>query len=165
MRPPDPASVPALSGEGPTRSLGRVLDREIALRAAVTTFGATGGWLAARVLDMGPGGLWRTGNARRVRADTVGLVALVQTQLAQTLLIGWRSPLVVAGALGSAALLAAVVQTPGLSRFFGCTPLGPVGWAIAGGATAAATAAAVLGGAPWVTTRLERLLPRKAAAA
>ena len=32
-------------------------------------------------------------------------------------------------ALGSAAVLAALVQTPGVSHFFGCVPLGPVAWA------------------------------------
>jgi hypothetical protein len=28
----------------------------------------------------------------------------------------------------------AIVQTPGVSRFFGCTPIGPIGWSIADGA-------------------------------
>lgn len=41
-------------------------------------------------------------------------------------------------------MLAGIVQTPGLSRLFGCTPLGPVGWTIAGSATIAATAATAL---------------------
>jgi cation-transporting ATPase I len=34
-----------------------------------------------------------------------------------------------------------VVQTPGLSQFFGCRPLGPLGWATGLGAAALATAA------------------------
>jgi hypothetical protein len=42
------------------------------------------------------------------------------------------------------AALAAVVQTPGLSHFFGCTPLGPVGWAIALSAAAGATASSLV---------------------
>ncbi|MDQ3826481.1 MAG: hypothetical protein M3325_12400, partial [Actinomycetota bacterium] len=45
---------------------------------------------------------------------------------------------------GSAAVLIGIVQTPGVSHLFGCTPLGPVGWASAGGATAAATAVTAL---------------------
>ena len=38
----------------------------------------------------------------------------------------------------------ALVQTPGLSHFFGCRPLGPVGRIVAGGASALATGASVL---------------------
>jgi cation-transporting ATPase I len=41
-------------------------------------------------------------------------------------------------------VLAGIVQTPGLSLLFGCTPLGPVGWTIAGSATVAATAVTAL---------------------
>ncbi len=32
-----------------------------------------------------------------------------------------------------------MIQVPGLSRLFGCTPLGPVGWGIALGAASTAT--------------------------
>jgi hypothetical protein len=35
--------------------------------------------------------------------------------------------------------LAGIVQTPGLSQFFGCQPLSPIGWSIAVGASALAT--------------------------
>ncbi len=42
----------------------------------------------------------------------------------------------------SAALLAGIVQTPGLSHLFGCRPIGPFGWATAIGASTAATYAA-----------------------
>ncbi len=31
----------------------------------------------------------------------------------------------------SSAVLAAIIQTPGLSHFFGCRPMGPWGWSIA----------------------------------
>ena len=41
--------------------------------------------------------------------------------------------------IGSAALLAGIIQTPGLSHFFGCRPIGPFGWATAIGASAAVT--------------------------
>jgi hypothetical protein len=46
---------------------------------------------------------------------------------------------VLASSAGSAGVLAGIVQTPGLSQLFGCTA-GPGGWAIAGSATAGATA-------------------------
>jgi hypothetical protein len=36
------------------------------------------------------------------------------------------------------------VETPGVSEFFGCTPLGPTGWGIAITSSAAATMAGVL---------------------
>jgi hypothetical protein len=52
---------------------------------------------------------------------------------------GGPGPAVIASSVGSAAVLAAVIQTPGVSQFFGCTPLGPVGWGIAGTAAATAT--------------------------
>jgi cation-transporting P-type ATPase I len=41
-------------------------------------------------------------------------------------------------------VLVALVQTPGVSHFFGCTPLGPVAWTGVAGATAAATGLSVL---------------------
>jgi hypothetical protein len=46
--------------------------------------------------------------------------------------------------LGSAALLAGIVQTPGISQFFGCRPLGLGGWLTAVGSSAAATTASVM---------------------
>ena len=45
----------------------------------------------------------------------------------------------------SAGALVAVVQTPGVSQFFGCVPLGPVAWAQAAGSAGVATAASVVG--------------------
>jgi hypothetical protein len=59
--------------------------------------------------------------------------------MGQTLASGITNPLVVAAAAGSTALLVAIIQTPGVSQFFGCTPLGPIGWSIAGGWSIAAT--------------------------
>ena len=44
----------------------------------------------------------------------------------------------VGASVGSAAVLAAVIQTPGVSQFFGCRPLGPVGWSVGLSAAAAA---------------------------
>jgi len=46
---------------------------------------------------------------------------------------------VLATGLGSAALLAGLIQTPGLSQFFGCTPLGPLAWATVLGSSTGAT--------------------------
>jgi cation-transporting P-type ATPase I len=117
----------------PTPSLDVQLMRQIVTRGAVTAAGATAAWAVGR---------WTPGTERRT--STMGLTALVMTQLAQTLLDRRHSPLVVATALGSSAVLVGIVQTPGVSHFFGCTPLGPVAWTGVAGATAAATGLSVL---------------------
>jgi cation-transporting P-type ATPase I len=117
----------------PTPSLDVPLMRQIVTRGAVTAAGATTAWAIGR---------WTPGTERRT--STMGLTALVTTQLAQTLLTRSHSPLVVATALGSSAVLVGIVQTPGVSHFFGCTPLGPVAWTGVVGATAAATGLSVL---------------------
>ncbi|MBY0441431.1 MAG: cation-translocating P-type ATPase, partial [Mycobacteriaceae bacterium] len=117
----------------PTPSLDGPLMRQIVTRGVVTAAGATAAWTIGR---------WTPGTERRT--STMGLTALVTTQLAQTLLTRTRSPLVVATALGSTAVLVAIIQTPGISHFFGCTPLGPVAWASVGAATAGATTLSVL---------------------
>jgi cation-transporting P-type ATPase I len=126
VRAPRPEAALSLLGEGPESSLGGALTRGIAHRAVVTALGAGTGWAIGRF----------TGPA--VRARTIGLVALVGTQLAQTLAAGGRDRAVLLSAVGSALVLAAIVQTPVLSTFFGCVPLDPLGWAIALGAIAAA---------------------------
>ncbi|MFI6265825.1 HAD-IC family P-type ATPase [Micromonospora sp. NPDC051006] len=127
IRPPAADRTDGLLREGPDSSLGETLTREIGLRAAATTLGATAGWTLARY----------TGTPRR--AGTVALVSLVGTQLGQTVLAGGTSPAVLASTAASLGVLGAVVQTPGLSQFFGCTPLGPVGWGIAAGSAFGAT--------------------------
>ncbi|WP_213450445.1 HAD-IC family P-type ATPase [Rhizomonospora bruguierae] len=119
LRHPDQTSVDTLLAEGPDTSLGPALTRDIAVRAAATAAGAAVAWVPARF------------TGRDVRARTVALAALVGSQLGQTLIVGGRDPAVAAASLGSAAALAAVIQVPGLSQFFGCTPLGPVGWTLA----------------------------------
>jgi calcium-translocating P-type ATPase len=137
---PSRRSVSDLLREGPSASLGTALTRDIAVRAATTTLGASAAWTVARL----------TGTGRR--ASTVALAALVGTQLAQTLVAGGRDRTVLAAGLGSAALLGLVIQTPGLSQFFGCRPLGPVAWSVAlGSAGAAGLLGLVLG--PAVTRR------------
>jgi cation-transporting P-type ATPase I len=74
----------------------------------------------------------------------MGLAALIGTQLAQTAWAGRRSPLVLVTAAGSFAVLFVVVQTPGISRFFGCRPLGPLAWAAVLGWSVAGAAGAEL---------------------
>jgi cation-transporting ATPase I len=132
LRPPAPRSHAALAHEGPDASLGELLNRQIAGRAAITALGASAAWGIARF------------TSSRARANTVGLVALVGTQLGQTLVSGGMSRPVVLTSVGSAAVLAAIIQTPGLSQVFGCRPLGPIGWATAVGASAAATGVSVV---------------------
>ena len=90
---------------------------------------------------------------RRARAGTMALGALVATQLGQTLITARHSPLVIGTSLASAAALFAVVETPVVSHFFGCTPLGPVAWGIVGTSAAAATLAAAA--APAVLDRFD----------
>jgi cation-transporting ATPase I len=140
VRPPPGRTSEELLREGPEASLGGALARQIALRAATTAAGATGAWLMARP----------TGRARR--ASTVALVGLVGTQLGQTAVVGGTSPLVLASTAVSAGVLVAIVQTPVVSQFFGCTPIGPVGWGIALGNVTAATAASVA--LPWTAHRV-----------
>jgi cation-transporting ATPase I len=114
-----------LLDEGPDRSLGSALDHAIAAQAIGATAATTATWGIARVLGPRP---W---------ARTVGLATLVGTQLGNTLVAGGRDPFVALSALGSAAVLVVVVQTPGVGAVFGCVPLGPIGWSLAlAGATA-----------------------------
>ncbi len=142
LRPPPTRRPEQLLHEGPEASLGRALHRDVLLRAFLTGGAAWGAWTAARF----------TGTRRG--ADTVALLALVGAQLGQTLVVGGRNRATVAASLGSAAALLAVVQIPGLSHFFGCRPLGPLGLLQAGAATAAATGAAAL--APTLLARAQR---------
>ena len=122
-----------LFAAGPVTLSGSDLARTITIRGGATALGASGAWYAGRV------------TGRRRRADTMGLAALVTTQLGQTLLMGRRSPLVVVTCAASAAVLVGIVETPGISQFFGCTPLGPFAWGIVAASSAAGTAAAVAG--------------------
>ena len=144
IRPPGSTTPEALLHEGPDASLGTALTRDLLVRAGITATCASGAWLAASA----------TGTP--TRASTVALVGLVGAQLGQTVATGWRSPLVLGASLASGAALAVVVQTPGVSQFFGCRPLGPLGWTIAGAATGAGTAAAVA--APAVEDLVRRVL-------
>ncbi len=107
-----PSTGPA--GSDGTELLGAPLIRKIRHRAVTTALGGTAAWLFGR---------FTPGTARR--STTMALCAVVGTQLAQTLADRRDSPLVRVTALGSAAVLVVLVETPGVSRVFGCTPLGP----------------------------------------
>ena len=113
--------------------------RTLAVRGGATALGAGLAWGIGRV------------SGRPRRAETMGLGALVGTQLGQTLLTARHSPLVIATAAVSAVALVAVVETPGVSQFFGCTPLGPVAWGTVLASAATATAAGAV--APRVLER------------
>ncbi|WP_326553763.1 HAD-IC family P-type ATPase [Micromonospora sp. NBC_01813] len=131
-RPPRGVSTDELAREGPESSLGASLNREVARRAAATALATTGGWLTARF----------TGTP--ARASSVALASLVAAQLAQTAVAAKGDPMVLAAAGVSLGTLFGVVQTPVVSQFFGCRPLGPVGWCIVGGSAAAAAGLGLL---------------------
>jgi cation-transporting ATPase I len=128
LRPPAHTSPEQLLREGPDVSLGDALTRDIIWRAVITASCASGAWLVARL-----------GGKRG--ADTVGLLALTGSQLAQTLAVGGRSLPVIATSVGSFAALLAIVETPVVSHFFGCRPLGPTGLLQATAAMAASVGA------------------------
>ena len=125
------------AGRGPDQA---ALWRTVAIRGATTAAAATSAWVMAGF------------TLQPRRASTVALVALVSTQLGQTL-IDSHSPLVVTTAVGSLVALGALISTPGVSQLLGCTPLGPVGWAQGLGTAGVATVAATV--APRVVGRFQ----------
>ena len=135
MREPPDRNPERLLHEGPDASLGDSLIREITVRAGATAAGATMAWGVGRM----------TGTPTRAR--TIALAGLVGTQLGQTVIAGGNSPLVLGATAVSVGALVAAIQTPGISQFFGCRPLGPVGWATAVNASVVATAGSVA--VPW----------------
>ncbi|MGY2001665.1 HAD-IC family P-type ATPase [Blastococcus sp. SYSU DS1024] len=116
---------------GPHRGFTAAVRRMVVVRGAATAAGATAAWTVGRVTPVFPG-----------RASTMGLAALITTQLAQTAWSGRRSPLVLVTVAGSLAALVAIVQTPGVNLFFGCTPLDPLSWAVVLGAAVLGAAGA-----------------------
>lgn len=143
IRPPSGTDPATLAREGPETSLGGALTRDIWVRGSLTAGAGICGLQAARL----------TGVTQR-RAGTVALVSLVGSQLGQTLVAGRRDPLVVGSTVVSAAALLGVIQTPGVSQFFGCRPLGPIGWGI--GTTAAVASALAV---PLVSRAAHRVAP------
>ncbi|MER7191609.1 cation-translocating P-type ATPase [Streptomyces flaveolus] len=130
-----------------TAVLGAPLIRQIRHRAMTTALGATAAWLFGRF----------TPGTRR-RSTTMALCAVVGTQLAQTLADRRGSRLVQVTSVGSAVALVALVQTPGASQLFGCTPLGPLAWT--GVAAAIALALAGQRALPVVEEAVERYWPK-----
>ena len=102
----------------------------VAIRGVTTAAATTAAWAMAGL----------TGPPLPQRASTVALVALVGTELGQTL-VESQAPLVVLTALGSLGLVGVLITTPGVSQLLGCTPLDPLGWAQGLGAAAVATIA------------------------
>lgn len=144
-----PAAALAVSPQTGTEEVERdeaAMWRAIGIRGAATTIGATTGWAMARV----------TGPPRR--AATVALIALVGTQLTQTL-VDSRAPLVVLTSVGSLGALAVVVSTPGLSQVFGCTPVDPLAWGQ--GLLAAAVASSLSALAPGLLLRASEGVQRR----
>ncbi|GAA2239839.1 hypothetical protein GCM10010430_21490 [Kitasatospora cystarginea] len=148
VTPRDDAAEESLAGESALVGtvpvgiavLGEPLTRQIRQRGVVTALGASTAWLI---------GTFTPGSARRT--STMALCGVVGAQLTQTVGGRRRSPLVLATVLGSALSLFVLIETPLVSRFFGCAPLGPVAWA--GVATAMVVAA--LG--PHLAPRFESL--------
>ncbi len=144
-----PAAALAVSPQTGTAEVDRdeaAMWRAIGIRGASTTMGATLGWAMASA----------TGTPRR--AATVGLIALVSTQLAQTL-VDSHAPLVVLTTVGSLGALVVVVSTPGLSQVFGCTPVDPFAWGQA--LLAAAVASSVSAVAPDLLVRASDAVQRR----
>ncbi|HEX6872836.1 MAG TPA: HAD-IC family P-type ATPase, partial [Micromonosporaceae bacterium] len=142
VRPPRHVTPEALLREGPDAAVGEALTEGVVRRAVATATATTGGWLAARL----------TGS--NGRAGTVALTSLIGAQLSQTAVAARGDPVVLAAVAGSAVALAGLIQFPPTSVFFGCRPLGPVGWSISGAASAAG---AVLG--TWLPATVTARLP------
>lgn len=115
-----PAAALAVSPQRDPDVTGRhdesTIWRAVAVRAVFTSLGALLAWTFGRF----------TGTASR--AATIGLIGLVVTQMIETLTDS-HGPLVVATNVGTLAMMALIISTPGVSQMFGCTPVGPVGWA------------------------------------
>lgn len=127
LRAPKARQLDALIDAGPDASLGEKLHKDIAARAVITASGAGAAWLASSFIG------------DRRGASTTALLALVGTQLGQTLSSGERSRQVVLTNVLTTLGLGLIIQTPGVSGTFGCRPLGPIGWTIAVSSSVLAT--------------------------
>ncbi|WP_148864026.1 cation-translocating P-type ATPase [Marinobacter fonticola] len=126
-----------LMSEGPEASLGDALTREIHWRSGLTGGITTAVWALDRKL-WGP-----------EHASTVAMLTLIGTQLSQTVLVGKGSRQVNLAAAGAFAGLCALVETPGLNRFFGCRRPGITGWMTVAGSLGVSFAGA------WFLPRLQ----------
>ncbi len=132
LKPPTKKTPEELLNEGPEASLGWPLARQIILRAVTTSTATTAAWLIGR------------GTGAKKRANSMALATLVNTQLAQTAVLGGKSPMVLISTAASAAILVTVIQTPVLSQYFGCTPLDPLAWLVVNSSTAVATGTSIV---------------------
>lgn len=121
LRRPQKPKAQSLMAQGPESALGESLTREIQWRAGLTAGMATGSWALSRLLQ------------NPQRASTVGMLTVIGGQLAQTIVAGEASRGTIITSTVSMAALGLVVQTPGLSRMFGCSSPGLVGWSLVGG--------------------------------
>ncbi|BBZ37231.1 haloacid dehalogenase [Mycobacterium conspicuum] len=116
----------------------------VALRAGTTAAATTAAWVmagGALGIPAVPGMNALVGaTGLPQRASTVALVALIATELGQTV-VESQAPLVVLTALGSLGLVGGLISIPGVSQLLGCTPLDPLGWIEALGSAAVATLA------------------------
>lgn len=151
LRKPQSAERGRLLAEGPDSALGEALTREIQWRAGLTTSVASASWGVSRWL-LGP-----------ERAATVGMLTVIGSQLAQTVVAGEASRNVLVTSAASMGSLALVVQTPGLSRVFGCARPGLVGWTLVGGALGVSLVGSrFLGRVEQGSERLEKRLAQQA---
>ena len=124
----------------------------VAIRAGTTAVATTAAWMMAGgvtlpVMTGLPGlpalpgmNLLLGATGLPQRASTVALVALIATELGQTL-VESQAPMVVLTALGSLGFVGVLISIPGVSQLLGCTPLDPLGWVEALGSAAVATLA------------------------
>jgi cation-transporting P-type ATPase I len=133
LRAPEARELSELLRAGPDASLGVQLTRDVGARAATTAFGAGLAWALASVIG------------DRKGVSTTALLALVGTQLGQTMTTADQSREVLLTNVATMLALGVLVQTPGLSGMFGCRPLGPVGWSIALGSSLSATMLSLYG--------------------
>lgn len=131
LRPPSEVTSQRMMQQGPEASLGPLLYRDIGLRSVTTAAGAGAAFLVGKLMG------------DEDRARTMGMVALVGTQLGQTITSGELSTGALVASFGSAALMAGVVQMPLVSGFFGCKPLGPLDWGVALTSSVLATVASL----------------------
>lgn len=149
LRKPTGLQASQLMVEGPEASLGAALTREIQWRAGLTGGVTAVVWAIDRLLQ-GP-----------ERASTVAMLTLIGSQLSQTLSVGKGSRDVLASSLGAFVLLALTVETPGLSRLFGCARPGVVGWTLVAGSLAVSLVGSRY--LPWLSGHGERAADQLAA--
>lgn len=146
LRKPNGLQADNLMREGPEASLGEILTHEIEWRAGLTGGVTTLVWGLDR---------WLQGSEK---ASTVAMLSLIGSQLTQTLIAGKGSRDVALASLGSMAMLALVAEIPGLSRMFGCSRPGLVGWGLVGASLGISLAGSYL--QPWIEDKSQSAAER-----